>query len=91
MLTELYDKIDNNIELMGCLAINLGKLTEKLGKHLCISLIGPLELLAGADDAVVRQKTIDSMLKIGNFVDQEIHQKHFVDLIERLAKGDLYS
>lgn len=54
MLTELYDKIDNNIELMGCLAIHLGKLTKKLGAYHCISLIGPLELLAGADDAVVR-------------------------------------
>lgn len=53
MLTELYDKIDNNIELMGCLAVHLGKLTEKLGAYHCISLIGPLELLAGADDAVV--------------------------------------
>ena len=91
MLTELFDKIDNNTELMGCLAVNLGKLTEKLGPNLCISLVGPLELLAGADDAVVRTKTIESLIKIGNFSEINIHQKNFVDLIERLAKGDLYS
>ncbi len=54
MLSELFDKIDNNTELMGCLALNLGKLTKKLGPKLCISLCQPLELLAGADDAVVR-------------------------------------
>jgi len=27
MLSELFDKIDNNTELMGCLAVHLGKLT----------------------------------------------------------------
>lgn len=73
MLTELFDKIDNNPDLMGCLAVNLGKLTSKLGPKLCISLTGPLELLAGADDAVVIKKTIESLLSIGKEVDQEIH------------------
>ena len=91
MLSELFDKIDNNPDLMGCLAVNLGKLTKKLGPQLCISLTGPLELLAGADDVGVIKKTIESLLQIGDLVEWEIHQKQFVDLIEWLAKGDIYS
>ena len=54
-------------------------------------MTGPLELLAGADDVGVIKKTIESLLQIGDLVEQEIHQKQFVDLIEWLAKGDIYS
>ena len=62
-----------------------------MGDEKCICLIGPLELIAGSDDAIVRQKTIESLQYISRHVNEEIHNKQFVDLIERLAKGDLYS
>ena len=58
MLTELIDRIDNNIELMMHLAIQLGKLTDVLGPEQAIYLTQPLELIAGTDDHTVRQKAV---------------------------------
>jgi serine/threonine-protein phosphatase 2A regulatory subunit A len=91
MLTELIDRIDNNTELLMHLAIQLGTLTSVLGEERCIHLTTPLQLIAAADDNVVRQKAIESLLKVGDTVNDETLEAEFVDLIEKLAKGDLYS
>lgn len=53
MLTELIDKIDNNIELMSIMAKQIGKLTDLMGKEHCITLTHPLEIIAQSDDAAV--------------------------------------
>lgn len=91
MLTELIDKIDNNIELMSIMAVQLGKLTKLMGREKCISLCGPLELIAFSDDVGVWAKTVESLIMIQEYVAEDIHNTQFVDLIERLSKGELYS
>jgi hypothetical protein len=75
MLTEIIDKIDNNIELMSVMAVQLGKLTKLMSRDKCICLIGPLELIAYSDDAGVRNKTIDSLIKVQEYVSLEQHNK----------------
>ena len=91
MLTELIDKIDNNSELLMCLAKQLGSLTPIFQPHQVLCLCKPLEIIAASDESVVREKSVQSLLQACQAMDVPSFEGEFLPLLERLVKGDNYS
>ena len=92
MLTELVDKIDCNPELMLHLADQLGKLSEYLGApEASVHLLKPLEQILPSDDSAVREKAIASLKIVGEKISPSSIPSHYLPLVKRLRKGDLYS
>ena len=90
MLTELIDKIDCNPELLLNLAEQLGSLTSIIDKNSSV-LLTPLEMIVGSDDSVVREKAIESLKKVTEFLDPITINTKYVLLCKRLKKGDIFS
>ena len=90
MLTELIDKIDCNRELLLNLAEQLGSLTSIIDKNSSV-LLTPLEMIVGSDDSVVREKAIESLKKVTEFLDPITINTKYVLLCKRLKKGDIFS
>jgi len=89
MLTELIDKIDVNPELMMNLAEQLGNLTELLNTNDSVStLLEPLEIMVGNDDAVVRDKAVASLMKVGRVLNKTDLKDKYLPLLKRQRKGD---
>lgn len=94
MLTELIDKIDCHPELMMALGEQLGNLSTTVlaqESSKCISLMTPLEMIAGSDDAVVRDKAIEALNKVSQKLPTGQIETYFLEMCKRLKKADVYA
>lgn len=92
LLTELIDKIDNNIELMMHLAEQLGKLSAYLGNDAnSIHLIKPLKPMLSSDDPIVREKGIESLKIVADKISEEDLYREYIPLIKEMRKGDIFA
>ncbi len=53
-------------------------------------LLKPLEMIANNDEAMVREKSVESICKISANLDKDQHASEVFPLVKRLAKGDSY-
>jgi len=57
-----------------------------------VGLLDPLEIMVGNDDSVVREKAVNSLMKVGRVLDQKTDLKDkYLPLLKRQRKGDQFS
>jgi serine/threonine-protein phosphatase 2A regulatory subunit A len=94
MLTELIDKIDCHPELMMALGEQLGNLSTTVlanESSKCISLMTPLEMIAGSDDAIVRDKAIEALNKVSQKLPTIQIENNYLEMCKKLKKTDMYA
>eukprot|EP00656_Telonema_subtile_P019228 TRINITY_DN204_c0_g1_i1.p1 TRINITY_DN204_c0_g1~~TRINITY_DN204_c0_g1_i1.p1 ORF type:complete len:599 (+),score=184.35 TRINITY_DN204_c0_g1_i1:202-1998(+) len=88
-LTDLGEDED---EVQSVLAEELGNFVEHVGgPDFAACLLPPLEQLSKQEETVVRNKAVESLIKIANQMKPEIVAESFVRVVRNLAKGDWFT
>ncbi|AJO93690.1 Tpd3p [Saccharomyces cerevisiae YJM1419] len=89
-LTEVAQ--DDEDEVFAVLAEQLGKFVPYIGGPQYATILLPvLEILASAEETLVREKAVDSLNNVAQELSQEQLFSDFVPLIEHLATADWFS
>jgi len=88
----LTEQIEDEDEVLLALAEELGNFMEHVGgpQH-ALSLLPPLEQLSTTEETVVREKAVESLVKIAKQMKAEDIADHFVKLIRSLTTGDWFT
>jgi len=88
----LSDGIDDEDEVLEAIAISLGTLVPHVGGAIhATSLLTPLELLLGVEEAVVREKAATSVITISQSLTEQEYITEFVGMIGRLANKEWFT
>ncbi|TMW63863.1 hypothetical protein Poli38472_002804 [Pythium oligandrum] len=90
LLPFLREATEDEDEVLVALADELGGFVELVGgpQHAAV-LLEPLEVLAGIEETVVRDRAVDSLLKVATVVPNV--GDSFAPLVKRLAEGDWFT
>uniref|UniRef100_A0A6B2L0U3 TOG domain-containing protein n=1 Tax=Arcella intermedia TaxID=1963864 RepID=A0A6B2L0U3_9EUKA len=92
LLPFLKESLDDEDEVLLALAEELGKFVEYVGgKESAHTLLGPLETLARAEEAVVREKAVESLCAVIDQIPDDLFEKHVVGLLRRLVGSELFT
>jgi serine/threonine-protein phosphatase 2A regulatory subunit A len=82
------DSIDDEDEVLLALAEELGNLVEEVGgaEH-AKSLLEPLNKLASVEEFAVREKAVESLIKIADMISADSFQSDFLPLVQELAES----
>lgn len=88
----LTESIDDDDEVLLALAEELGRFVAFVGGEAhAHCLLQPLETLAGVEETVVREKTVESLLLVGESFADEQFGSHYIDMLKRLCTGDWFT
>lgn len=89
LLPYVYEFIDDEDEVLVVLAETLASFLPYVGGAEYISQIfQPLEALAGAGEACVRDKAVESIISLSGGLDPSIVATHLFPLVRRLSQGE---
>lgn len=71
---DLIDKIDDQPELMICLAAQLAKLADYLGPAKARAVLRSLEIICASEDHIVSEQSVKSITSIAEKLDSESHR-----------------
>jgi serine/threonine-protein phosphatase 2A regulatory subunit A len=84
--------IDDEDEVLLALAEELGAFVEHVGGvEFAYTLLAPLEVLATVEESSVRDKAVESMVKIAEQVPAKQFNDKVVHLLKTLASGDWFT
>lgn len=84
--------LEDEDEILLALAEELGNLVEFIGGKASVhSLFGPLETLAAAEETLVREKAVDSLVKLARLCSSEHCEHYLVPMVKRLSSGDWFT
>eukprot|EP00184_Porphyridium_aerugineum_P004704 CAMPEP_0184698726 /NCGR_PEP_ID=MMETSP0313-20130426/5232_1 /TAXON_ID=2792 /ORGANISM="Porphyridium aerugineum, Strain SAG 1380-2" /LENGTH=625 /DNA_ID=CAMNT_0027157697 /DNA_START=525 /DNA_END=2402 /DNA_ORIENTATION=+ len=95
----LTETIDDEDEVLMALAEELGSFVDMVGgaDH-AACLLQPLEILAAVEETIVRDKAVESLKTVSNYVAQnatdkghDLHVHQMFPLVKRLAMGDWFT
>ncbi|XP_052519490.1 serine/threonine-protein phosphatase 2A 65 kDa regulatory subunit A alpha isoform-like [Budorcas taxicolor] len=90
LLPLIIDILYDEDEVLLALAEQLGTFTPLVGGPEYVHcLLPPLELLAVVEEAIVREKAVESLRAISHEHSRSHLEDHFVPLVKRLVGGDL--
>mmetsp|Transcript_19578 Transcript_19578/g.34907 ORF Transcript_19578/g.34907 Transcript_19578/m.34907 type:complete len:614 (+) Transcript_19578:147-1988(+) len=88
----LREFVDDEDDILIVLSEQLGGLQTCVGgSENAHVLLGPLETLSGIEDAVVRDKAVESIKKIVSVLDDNQIEQYMVPLVKRLATGKWFT
>ncbi|KYQ93812.1 protein phosphatase 2A scaffold subunit [Tieghemostelium lacteum] len=93
LIPYLQDSVlEDEDEVLVALCEELGKLTDFIGgpEH-STCLLPPLEVLAGAEEVVVREKAVESLCKIAQEITNSAFEDIFIHVLFRLSKADWFT
>ena len=48
-------------------------------------------MIVASDDSVVREKAVEALMKVTNFLDRQTINTKYMELCKRMKKGDVFS
>eukprot|EP00013_Stygamoeba_regulata_P018760 CAMPEP_0177652816 /NCGR_PEP_ID=MMETSP0447-20121125/13351_1 /TAXON_ID=0 /ORGANISM="Stygamoeba regulata, Strain BSH-02190019" /LENGTH=584 /DNA_ID=CAMNT_0019156125 /DNA_START=150 /DNA_END=1904 /DNA_ORIENTATION=+ len=92
LIPYLNDSVDDEDEVLSALAEELGKFVDLVGgPKFAHVVLDALESLCNAEEAVVRDKAVESITTVVACIDGDQFNQHFYPLLSRLAGGDWYT
>jgi serine/threonine-protein phosphatase 2A regulatory subunit A len=88
----IMDSTDDEDEVLLAMAEALGDLVDCLGgpEHVH-QLLVPLEALTACEEGVVRERAVESILKVGTAMSREAKGDHLLPFLRRLADRDWFT
>lgn len=81
---------DDSDEVLLALASKLGDLADAVGKDYIPTLLPLLQILAGNEEEVIRDKAVTSLVRLAGLMTVQQHITYFLQLVKVLADADSY-
>jgi len=92
LINSCLECLDDEDEVLLALAEELRTFVEAVGgKDFAHVLLQPLESLCSVEETVVREKAVESVVKVAEQLPNEAIEAHLVPLVRRLSGGDWFT